>query len=704
MSFRTGLHGNHGRRTALFHCITMSLLALAATPALAATGASPNGADAGAEPQSETLSQVVVTAQAPSSVNKLGVAVEDVPFSIDVVGKGFMRDTGAGTIQQALTYASGVYAGAFGFDTRADSAKVRGLTPSFYLDGLRNLYGSYNNVRPEVFSLERVEVLKGPSSALYGQAELGGIVNAVSKLPKARRQGELWLQAGSHDRKQLGVDVTGPMSADGKWLYRLVALKRDSGTQVDHVDNDVMLISPSVTWLPTDSTRITLLITSQQNDGAVSAQFLPAQGTLYPAPLGHIDSNTFVGEPGWDRYDTRKNEATLFVDQQLGDQWKLSLTSRYTKSKNETREHWTTIGMVPDADGNIGRTVFMSDYRTRVFNTDLNLTGHFRLGATRHTLAAGVDTQSATWRQDNVSNSPGTPINVYQPVYGNMNYAALDPHDLDDNRLEQTGVYVIDHMTIGHVVVSGALRRDWTTSTLLTVTGPDSSQDDSATTGRIGLMYQFDFGLSPYISYSEAFVPNLGTNTAGATLDPSTGKQKEAGLKYLSPSGHFAAHVAWFDIKKENQVFLDPSSPTTVHQVGATSRGWELSMKANLGGLSLLANYTRLDATNEQSGERLPWVAEKQASTWAMYRWDNGLRIGAGVRYLGDNVGSGGAPTVPSVTLFDAMIGYRIGPWDLSVNARNLADKEYVSWCRGAGFDCGYGARRTVNANVRYHF
>lgn len=679
--------------------------------------AAADAAQAKANPDTLAPVQVVADGEAdnayidvtePASTGKLDVPIERTPYSISVVKQDFIEDTGANSIQDALTYTSGVYSGSFGFDTRGDWAAVRGLDPSFYLDGLRNLYGSYNNVRPEIYGLQQVEVLKGPSSTLYGQAELGGIVNAVSKRPKAKQQGELWAQGGSYDRKQIAADVTGPLSRDGKLLYRVVALKRDSGTQVDHVDDNAFLFAPSLTWLAGDNTAITLLLNSQQNDGGVSAQFLPSVGTLYDGPLGHIHSDTFVGEPGWDRYDRKKNEATLIFDHYFNDAWGVALTSRYTESSTETREHWTTIGQVPDASGNIGRTLYMDDRETEVFNTDARLKGKLTLGATRHTLALGVDHQYATWRQSNLYSGPGTPINVYNPSYGNMDYSALNPQDANDNRLKQTGVYFIDHVEIGRLVVSGALRHDRTTSETLAVSGPNTLVDDKATTGRLGLMYRFDFGLSPYISYSEAFIPNLGTNNAGDSLDPTTGKQKEAGIKYLSPAQDLAIQAAWFDIREEDQIFPDPNSPVAVTQTGAVVTGWELSVKKQLGRLSLLASYTHLNARNDETDERLPYVAEEVASGWAKYEFGNGLRLGTGVRYIGDNVGadygSGAGPVVPSVTLVDAMIGYRTGPWDFSVNARNLTDEEYVSWCRGEGYDCGYGARRTVDANARYHF
>lgn len=651
-----------------------------------------------------------IQADQPAATGKLDVPVARQPFAIEVVGETLMRDTGAKNIQDALLYSPGVYSGAFGFDTRGDSAKVRGLNPSFYVDGLRYLYGSYNSVRPNIYALESIEVLKGPSSVLYGQSELGGIINAVSKLPKPTRQGELWAQVGSYDRKQVAADLTGPLSEDGKLLYRLVALKRDSGTQVDYVDNDGFLFAPSITWLPTDDTTISLLLNSQEDNGAVSAQFLPAQGTLLPGPLGDIGSETFVGEPDWDRYDRRRDEVTLFVDHRIDEQWGVAFTGRYSRSESETREHWASIGSAPAADGTIGRVIYMDDKGTEVKNFDVRLKGNLLMGPTRHHLAIGVDRQDALWTQDNTFSGAGTPINVYDPVYGNVNYAVLDPQDANDNELKQTGVYMIDHVDIGRVSISGALRYDDTTSTTLGVNGVDTDKDDHATTGRIGLMYNFDFGLSPYISYSESFVPNLGISN-GRTLDPTTGEQREAGIKYLSEPLGLAVTAAWFDIEETNRI-IPGANAQEVDQTGATVDGWEIGVKKQFGNLSLLANYTKLDAKNDQSGSRLPYVAEEVASFWGKYEMESGLRFGAGARYQGSTVGNdygtGAGPKVPSVTLYDAMIGYATGPWDFSITGKNLADKEYVSWCRGQNgnvvYDCGYGERRVILGDVRYRF
>ena len=640
-------------------------------------------------------------------VGKMNVPISEQPFSMSVIDEEFIQDSGAQNIQEALLYTPGVNAGNYGFDTRIDSATVRGLNAGRYLDGLRQIYGSYNSVRSNVYALERVEVLRGPSSMLYGQADLGGVINGVSKLPEEERSGEVWAQVGSHNRKQLAVDVTGSADEEGKFLYRLVALQRDSDTQVDHVEDDGYLLAPSFTWRPSDDTSMTLLINRQENTGQVSAQFLPQAGTLEPGSQGFIGSERFVGEPGWDRYDREKTETTLFFDHQLTNNWAFSATARYTDSSTETREHWVDIPSVPDANGEVSRTIYTADAATQILNLDARMEGEFELGATKHTLVVGMDRQDARWEQDNYFSGAGLggTIDIYNPQYGNLQLEALDPQDRPDNEIEQVGLYVADHIELGPVVVSAGLRHDWAENRTLALSGPDTVSDQEATTGRLGLMYRFDNGVSPYVSYSEAFTMNLGTDgTAEANaLDPTTGDQQEAGVKYLSPDQSLAISAAYFDITQQNRV-SDGVTPGGVEQTGAVVDGWELQVNKRWQNFETQLAYTNMNATDDSTGERLSAVAEEQASWWNRLYVGNHWRVGAGVRYVGDNVGFGGSPVVPSSTLYDAMVGYTIDEWDFSVDVKNLTDDETISWCRYEGGDCGYGARRNVTANVRYQF
>lgn len=645
-----------------------------------------------------------VTQSRAASAGKSRAAIQDTPFSISVIDTKQAAETGATNVESALLYTAGVYAGRYGFDTRGDWAAIRGLSPSSYIDGLRGIYGFYNNVRPEFYTLERVEVLKGPASVVYGQAELGGIINAVSKLPKSTPSREVEVQIGSHNRKQIAMDFTGPANQDGTLLYRLVALKRNSDTQVDYVNDDALVLMPSLTWRPNTDTSVTVLYTHQQNDSKVSSQFLPMQGTLVSGSRGYIPSSRFAGEPGWDRYDTRKNELSLLVDHRLTELWKVKANLRKTKSSSVTREIYTSVGVIPDAAGNTTRTIHAADRETDVLASDIRLEGDLRLGPTRHQVSLGLDYQNALWSEGNYISGtlPGT-FNVYNPVYGNADLSGFSGVDRPDNKIIQTGVYLMDHMEWGPWVVSGAVRRDNARNQTLTPGVGTTTVHNSVTTGQIGLMYRFANGISPYISTSESFVPNLGTDGAGGYLKPTTGTQDEAGIKYLSPTGNTSLAFAVFDIKQKNRVVAG-ATPGGAEQVGSITEGWEIEARHRIGKLELLGNYTDMNALNDATRQRLSSVAEKTASAWAQYRFAGGWRAGAGTRYIGDVTGTGGSPIVPSVTLYDAMVGYSIGQWDFRLNLQNIGDKEYVSWCRGLNQDCGYGSRRNVLLTANFKF
>lgn len=647
----------------------------------------------------------VVTQGRVSQVGKSAVSAQDTPFGVAVVDVAQIRETGAKNIQDALLYTAGVQAGAFGFDTRGDSASVRGMSPTHYVNGLRSAYGSYNRPRTAIYTLEQIEVLKGPSSVLYGQGDLGGIVNSVTKQPKRETRREIEVQVGSHNRKQVAADLTGAVSADGEWLYRLVALKRDSDTQVNHVQDDEQLVMPALTWQPSAATSVTLNYLHQQNKGQVSAQFLPAKGTIDPAPNGQISPSTFVGEPGWDRYDTRQNEWSLFAKHQFTPDWRVNLSLRQTKTASVTREMWAAVGLVPTDAGNISRTIHTADRKTSVFSSDLRVEGNVRLGETRHVLSAGLDHSDAYWEEYNYASSytGGGTINLYNPVYGTVNTAALTWSDRPDNQIIQTGLYVMDHMTWQNWVLSAALRQDearnriWNTGSTR-----DVEVDNRATTGRVGLMYRLG-EWSPYVSYAEAFTPNTGTDGAGGYLSPTTGDQSEVGLKYLSHSGKTSGALAWFDIQQQNRV-QNGQTPGGLSQTGARVKGWEAEVRHADGNWVWMGNLTNFDAVDRKTNKRLGFVAERTASAWGQYQITDNWRAGLGARHTGTSVGSGGAPLVPSVTLYDAMVAYATGPWDLRLDVKNLADKTYIAWCRSQGTDCGYGEKMRANLTARYTF
>src|SRR5690349_3885964 len=232
---------------------------------------------------------------------KTDTPLRETPQSITVVTADRVTDQGALTVQEALRYVPGVFADAYGLDSRGDYPRIRGQDPNIYLDGTRvvNTFNA-NEWRPDPYTLERIEVLRGPASVLYGDTSTAGLLNLVSKRPQAESFNEIGVQYGSFNRKQVQMDSTGKLTKDGEWLYRFIGVFRDSGTQTDYVPDDRIVLAPSLTWRPTINTNWTVLGTYQKDKTGSSTAFLPHEGTLFPGPNGLIPVRRFAGEPGFD--------------------------------------------------------------------------------------------------------------------------------------------------------------------------------------------------------------------------------------------------------------------------------------------------------------------------------------------------------------------------------------------------------------------
>jgi len=652
----------------------------------------------------------IMSLNAPSSISKFGTSVKETPASISIIDKEFIRETGAKTVDEALLYTPGVHSGNSGFSTRADWIAIRGVDDLVnYRDGLRS-YGGEGGPRVNVYSLDNIEVLKGPSAAMYGQGGLGGILNTTTKLPQADSQHEVWLQGGSYDRKQAAFDSTGALTDDGKFLYRIVGLQRDSDTQVDYVNDDSYFLAPSFTWKPSDKTKVTLHLHHQEDDSIMGEQFLPQSGSLESASRGKISTSTFVGEPDWDRLDKDTTEMSLFIDHTLTDTWQLSASARQSESSSTFRSHRTpffSASNQPNADGNITRIVRTLDTDNKLTNLDVHLKGNFTTGLTQHSMSVGIDYFKSLSESDNffLGIGQGGEFNLYEPSYGNVQSEVVNPFDLNDSEIKQTGLYLADHITLNNWSLSIALRHDNYQNTQLNVDAPDTTHKETETTKQAGIMYNFDNGISPYVSYAESFTPNTGTDGTAASniLKPTKGEQRELGIKYLSPEQDLGLTFAYFDIEQENRV-SDGFTFGGVQQIGAAVKGWEIEAKKAWQNLTLQASYTDLDAQDKGADTRIPHMPEKLASLWGQYQLPMGIRLGAGVRYKGNIVGAGDGPLLPSVTLFDATIGYSFDDWNFSLDAKNLTDKIYVARCRSENAECYYGDRRTITANAMYSF
>jgi len=644
------------------------------------------------------------------TATKTDTPLLEAPQSISVVTADRIRDQGSLTVQDSLRYVAGVRGETYGLDSRGDSAQIRGSSPLLMLNGLQQSFGSYNNTRVDPFTLERIEVLRGPSSMLYGQSPVGGLVNMVSKRPREEQSTELQVQYGSFDRKQIAVDSTGPLNDERSLLYRVVAIQRDSDTQVDHVKDNRLLLMPSLTWRPSEDFEWTLLANVQKDDSGTNSSFLPHRGTVLAAPYGRYDTDLFVSEPGYDEYDSEQIALSSLASWRISDDWALRQNLRWQRSEvsYQTMYGWPPV-LGPD-NRTVNRVYYVSKPEVDVWVADHHVEGRFDTGALQHQLLIGVDYQRSD-AQSRQGRGASTPLDLYAPVYGTFDASQVVLLDQPNQHTRQEGIYVQDQIRLNNWVATIGLRKDWAYNK---VQGKDAQKDD-AVTGRYALTYLFDNGVAPYLSYSESFQPSIGINQAtGQAYKPLEGEQWELGVKYQPQGSGSLYTAAVFDLREQNRQMPDPNNPLNTLQSGETrARGLELEALVEVDAdWDLIATYTRLDTevlkgAAVQEGSRLASTPEQMASLWSLHRFSlagiPGFKVGAGVRYVGASWDGIDQLKTPSTTLYDAMLGYDHDEWSVSLNATNLADDTYYTTCLSRG-DCFTGNRRTLVGTLSYRF
>lgn len=668
--------------------------------------------------EKETPTSVVrgYTAKRSATATKTDSSILETPQSISVITADQIEEQRAQSIQEVLRYSAGVVSDQYGLDSRSDSYAIRGMDATQYLNGLRQINTFYSEtIRPDPYAMERIEVLRGPSSMLYGAGGVGGVVNLVSKRPQTETKREMSILLGNYQRKQLQADFTGPVADTDNLFYRLVLLGRDSESQVKYAGDERTLIAPSLTWKPSDRTSVTLLAQYQRNDGRPTPQFLPWSGVLRPNPNGKIPFDTYLGDPGFDRYVSESIHLGWSLEHAFNDHLKLRQNARYTSSTNDYRSLYPdSFSANPYIDINqrvLNRYVDVSKTNSKTVNLDNHLEASFKTGDFSHTLLLGLD--YGRFRQAKISgydDGTNNPIDVYDPVYAPVDTSGV-MWSSSFSRLLQTGVYLQDQVRYKQWVLTAGVRRDEAKNE---VQGMET-QRDYATTERYGLTYVAENGWAPYISYAESFLPVAGTDRLGGMFKPQRGKQWELGVKYEPPGSRTRFTVAVFDIRDQNRQTPDPVNPNYSIQRGEVhSRGVELEATSSLTNhLNLIASYSYLDAryskTNNpaESGNQVETIPKHLASAWAVQQFSlgdvQGFRAGLGVRYIGSSQDTYEQIKAPDVTLVDAMLGLDHGSWRYTLNASNLFDKEYVSTCISRG-DCWLGPRRQVIASATYYW
>ncbi|WPO94711.1 ferrichrome porin FhuA [Buttiauxella sp. HR94] len=671
-----------------------------------------------------------IAAKRTATATKTDTPIEKTPQSISVVTREEMDMKDPSTVKEALNYTPGVFA-TRGSSETLDVISIRGFTASTgantnqYLDGLKLQGDNYSESSMDPYFLERIELMRGPTSVLYGKSNPGGIVSMVSKRPTTEPLKEVEFQMGTDNLYQTGFDFSDAIDDDGVFSYRLTGLGRSEDAQQTMVKSTRYAIAPAFSWRPDDKTDFTFLSNFQSDPDAGYYGWLPRVGTVVP----YTDANGNSHKLDTDFNEGEQDNRMSRRQQQIGYSFAHAFDDTFTVRQNlrYTRLHtlYTSVyGNGFTAPTQINRAFVRSDEDLNSFTVDTQLQSAFATGAVDHTLLTGVD--YLRMRNDiNADYGTANPIDMVEPQYGNANVNVNFPYAVI-NRQEQTGLYAQDQAEWNHWVLTLGGRYDFAkTSTYTRSSGSLSEINDQQFTWRGGLNYVFDNGVAPYFSYSESFEPVSGSTKQGKPFDPSRGKQYEAGVKYVPKELPVTVTAAVFQLTKDKNLTADPSDSAFSVQGGEIrSRGLELEAKAALtSNINLTAAYSYTDAEYTDDtlyeGKRPVEVPRNMASLWADYTFHetalSGLTLGAGARYVGDtssfyttgeNVN--GTFNVGSYTLVDATVKYdlaRVGMPGSSVGVKvnNLFNREYVSSCY-RDYACYWGADRQVVATASFSF
>ena len=665
---------------------------------------------------------VVGYAAGTTASTKSGRSLLETPSSVTVVTTDQIEDTAANNLSEALGYAAGVVTEAYGADPRFDSISVRGadLQNQIYLNGLqfsRSTRPNYGAPSLDLYGMERVELLRGPNSVLYGAGSPAGLVNLIQK--RAQFDGdttELGLHADGNGSYYVFGDAN--RVVDDRFAYRIVGKAGNRVLGIDEYDNPGAYLGFAAKYQATDATTVEFLL-SYQDDDPDSPSGVPngLVGTRSDEDLRDF----YFGNEALEYGDRKVLNLGAQVTHTFDNGWRLVSNTGVTKFD------WSysnlSVGGVTGPD--VARTQLLQDEDVTSYATDLRLEGSALTGDVLHNLAFGIDAsrfeESALsvfyYGQDSIDfaapdYSPITPVRDGASWYANKNVT-----------VEQVGIYASDEIEYGNWRAGLALRHDRNQSegqsnTLYTVPGSggtpgtvDLTRDDSATTGQASLGYVWDNGVSAYLSYGTSFQSFAEPGDTGTALDPTTGEQWEVGAKYLPATLDAYLSASVYQLEEKNRpVYVQNGAGVRAYdQVGKSRiRGLELEGRANLAdGWSVTGGYSFTDSEiigGDNNGNELGLTPKHTFKLWASKEIQGGplagLTVGAGARFIGERYAfNANANQLDSVTLLDAAVSYDFDDGtELQVNVTNLTDEAYVS---SVGyFSTYYGDGRTISATL----
>ncbi|MCG2840136.1 TonB-dependent siderophore receptor [Sandaracinobacter sp. RS1-74] len=646
----------------------------------------------------------------------------EIPQSISIIPADEMAVRRVRDLADALNYVAGVIPRTEASDLTGDGFVIRGFEAgagSVYRDG-QPLTVAFYDGQQEPYGLERIEVLKGAASLLFGATEPGGIVNLVTKRPTTTPIRELNVDVGTYNRWQISGDFAGGIGGrESDWSYRLTFLTRNSDTFIDYKPDDRDFVAASLRWAPSEATSLTLRGEYLRRQ-TVYINGFPSQGTIDPNPNGKIRRSYFPGIPGWNKYDSESKSLGYQFEHGFGGGLTLRHNLNYVKTDTTMLDGGPSglAANLRDANRNYALS---RDDGTERFATDTSLEAAFATGPINHKLIVGVDTNYSEFGTDFFNYTVNGPVlSYFDPVYEGITVdltTARPNYYYEDQKGWRTGLYLQDQMKIAErwVIVAG-LRHDWTRSRSTPADGvsPSVTETTNATTGRFGVVYLADNGIAPFVSFSQSFAPQSGRDRLGNRFSPTRGEQFEAGVRWQPEGGDTMLSAVAYQLTKSNVLATDPDDYNQLVELGEVrSRGIELEARARFSAATnLIAIYAYTDSkttesspvTPEEVGKQSGNVPKHQASLWLDHDFAAlglaGFTLGGGVRYIGETRALFRDLDVPSYTVVDALVSYDIGSWRFAVNASNLFDRNYVT----CTYNCFYGEPRRVVGTVTYRW
>lgn len=652
-----------------------------------------------------------------ASATRTDTALHETPQSISVVPSDVLQDTAATRLQDGLDYAGGVgRANNFG-GQGLTTFTVRGFTTGeFYRNGFPINRG-YPNA-PDANTVERLEILRGPATSLYGRGDPGGTFNVVSKQPLADPKVTLGSQFDDQGMHRATLDATGPLDEEGRLAYRLNVLGEGGETFRDDVQTERYDVAPVLSWQVNDTTRIVFEGDFMRNNHPLDRGL-----TRFANQRDRASRDTNVWEKGSDNLlHNDNNMAQLRFEHQLNEDWTLGGGMQWLDG---TLKGNAVEANELQADGRtLGRNFSYRKLQWTDRDYQLNLTGHFETAGYAHTLLTGIEYEDYDYQsiiRRSAKGSTAYPIDLFDPVLGQPRPALTRTTTDDKENLKTWAAFIQDQVALTDRLKALAGLRferfehqydnylpgaaDWTAA-------------DNAVTPRLGLMYDLTDTVAVYANTARSFKPNSGASRQGQGFDPEKGKSYEVGVKWEALDRQLSVDAAIYHIVKENVLANDPLDPTGTYKVAAgkvRSRGLDITVAGNLTPeWRMIGGYAYVDAevtkdTSLPTGTRLANIPRNSFSLLNTYEFQDGglkgLGLGMGVKYVDDRAGQT-APqtyTMEQYTVVDLLSFYQVNEHvRLNLDLKNLFNKEYDE---GAFNNYVYpGAPRTVQAGVSYTF